>query len=116
MPVAPPAPVAPAAPSARDRRPAEPAAGGARRHGAVRPTVAAARRGRRQAARPSAPALSGGTAARGCSGRGAVRGAVRGAGHGAGHGARRGAAPMVFQSYGDPDNANPLPRLDPPVL
>ena len=50
-------------------------------------------RGHCQAARPSAPPLSGGgTATRGCGGH---------------------AAPIAFQSYSDPDNANCLPRFRP---
>lgn len=94
----------------------------------------AARGGRRQAARPATPALSGGgTAARSLCGCGAVHGAARGAASGAAHGAargaahgaaqgaargagrgaRRGAAPMAFQSYGDPDNGNSLPPFRP---
>ena len=134
MPVVPPAPVAPGAPSACGR-PTEAAAGGARPRGAGRPAIGPSRRSHCQAARPSTPALSGGTAAlghgAGCRGRGAAcgaargvahgaargaacgaaRGAARGATRGAGHGAcrgaargaaRRGAAPMAFQSYGDP--------------
>ena len=73
----PPAPVAPA----RGGRPAEQTAGGACRCVAVRPAVATAHWGHRQAARPSTPALSGGgTAARGCGasrGRGAACGAAQ---------------------------------------
>lgn len=112
------APAAPAGLLSCGRRPVGPAAGGSRCH------VAACRL-HRPAARPSAPALSGGgTGARargtghgrgGGRGRGAgrVHGADRGDGGGAGGARHNAAAPMAFQSYDDPDTPNPLPPFTP---
>ena len=106
------APVAPAAPPARGGRPVRPAAGGARRRVAA---VPAAHRRRRSAAGPYVPALTGGgTGGRGRGrGRGADRGAGRGDGGGAGGARRNAAAPMAFQSYGNPDTPNVLPPFAP---
>lgn len=105
VPLVPPAPVARVAPPRRrGRPPVGPAVRGGRQgRRAARP--AGRRRG---AARPGGPALRGGGAARPAAAAGRGRGRGRGV-------ARRGnrAAPMAFQSYGDPDNANPLPPFTP---
>ena len=85
-----------------------PARGGARCHVAA---VPAAHRLCHPAARPSAPALSGGGT--GGHGRGADRWARCGDGGGAGGGRRNAAAPMALKSYDDPDTPNPLPPFAP---
>ena len=110
MPMVHAAPVIPTAPVVPVSAPGVPVAAHAPRtfYGAVlaRVPVRPAPRGRgrgRAAVRPVRPAARG---------RGAARPAAPAA-HGRGVVRRNRAAPMVFQSYGHPDNGNPLPPFTP---